>query len=228
MGRRLEPYPFEKFPLRNRFSITIQSNWMVCMDAFQESYHAGYVHADWTTGEPPAKVIEFLLYDQHRMATFSTPARPPTSGIVEVESLKYGKSNLYATQDKDSMPGINPGNHKNAMFDCNVIFPNFFIDMTSRSYWVYRFWPRDYNSTTFEVDLFDLAPDDYAGVVSTAYSRARILATLAEDMSTLERTQRALESGAVKKIYAGEDEILVRHSHKAVTDAVAKYAKDPV
>lgn len=44
-----------------------------------------------------------------------------------------------------------------------------------------------------------------------------------EDLSTLERIQRALNSGQIKEFHYHDHELALRHQHKVVTDTLAEY-----
>jgi carnitine monooxygenase subunit len=125
----------------------------------------------------------------------------------------------------EATPGLNRRNLKNALFDANVIFPNFGVHALPNGYLAFRYWPDDYNRTNYEFNHYFSAPTNYAEALNTAYQRSFINAITEQDLSTLERTQTALESGCLKELQVGDEEILIRHSHKMVTDAVTEYAK---
>ena len=40
----LKPFPFERMVLAGRYRYTVNANWKVTMNAFQESYHGAFVH----------------------------------------------------------------------------------------------------------------------------------------------------------------------------------------
>jgi hypothetical protein len=44
-----------------------------------------------------------------------------------------------------------------------------------------------------------------------------------EDLSTLERIQRALDSGRIKELHYHDHELALRHQYKVVSDIVAAY-----
>jgi hypothetical protein len=44
-----------------------------------------------------------------------------------------------------------------------------------------------------------------------------------EDLSTLERIQRALDTGQIKEFHYHDHELALRHQHKVVTDIIADY-----
>ena len=120
-------------------------------------------------------------------------------------------------------PGFNRAQLGNAFFDANVIFPNFGVHASANSYLAFRYWPDAHNRMTYEFNHYAAAPTNYAEALCTAHQRLFVNAITAEDLSTLERTQVALESGALTELKVGDEEVLVRHSHKMVTSAVARY-----
>jgi hypothetical protein len=102
------------------------------------------------------------------------------------------------------------------MFDHNIIHPNFFVDVSSRFYWTYNFWPEGQNQTRCEITTYYLPPRNYAEAVAVSYNRCRLLATQLEDLEVIERTQRGLKSGAIPSLILGQDEHLLRHFHEAI------------
>jgi hypothetical protein len=48
-----------------------------------------------------------------------------------------------------------------------------------------------------------------------------------EDLSTLERIQRALDSGQIKQFHYHDHELALRHQAKVVRDVVAAWEKRP-
>jgi len=229
-GELFAPYPFEKFQLHTRYDIKIKANWMVVMDAFQEAYHARYLHSDFVPSAQDSKLLDYVLEGPHRRGTFSDTvynekAPKPKESTIAAEVMKFAMSNGSGRMVRQPTPGFNRKNFNNAFFDANVIFPNFGVHASSSSYLAFRYWPDEYNRTTFEFNVYNMAPTNYAEAISTAYQRLFTIAITAEDLSTLERTQAALESGGLKHLQVGDEEILIRHNHKMVTDSVSKSAR---
>jgi hypothetical protein len=44
-----------------------------------------------------------------------------------------------------------------------------------------------------------------------------------EDLSTLERIQRSLDTGAITEFHFHDHELALRHQHKVITDILADY-----
>ena len=227
-GELFAPYPFERFRLHCRYHIKIKANWMVVSDAFQEAYHARYLHSDFVPSAEDSRLLDYVLMGQHRRGTFSDTVNSETAplpkpGSIAAAMIGFAMSRAGAPPER--IPGFNRSDAKNAYFDGNVIFPNFGVHAFSTGYLAFRYWPDDFNRMTFEFNTYFTAPNDYAEALMSAYQRLFINAITAEDLSTLERTQRALESGGLKALHISDEEVLVRHSHKMVTEAVAKYAE---
>ena len=90
-GAALRGYPFDAMALRHRYQAHIKVNWKIALDAFQEAWHARFVHkrsggAAYASQENPyIHALEFKLYPLHRM--MSVPGNPqftptPLQGVA--------------------------------------------------------------------------------------------------------------------------------------------------
>ena len=218
-GRRMADYPFETYSVQSRYTVDIRTNWQAAMDAFRESYHGGFLHSRWAEGNSRARLLDVFIDRVHHGCAFSTRPRPaPTP--MEALATKFGASGLYVKSAATASGGLNRNAHPDWFFDCNVVFPNFFLDLNPRSYFTYNFWPESVNRTVFEITTYDRPPANCAEAAALNYSRMRLRSVLLEDLSTLERTQRGLESGAKTQLQASDEEVLIRHGHETVTRLV--------
>lgn len=230
MGTQLKDFPFETMAPMHRLEATVDSNWKVCIDAFHESYHAGFVHRlsvgdmlDPTSDDPYMHLSSVRFHGPHRSA--SVPMNPDYIAQGRpAEALSYKlASSLWLQEgamEQQFMPGTNPEQHEHWLFDINVCFPNFFIDVANGWFFTYHFWPIAVDKTFWQYRFYMLPPRDAGEAISREYSKLALRDLLREDLNTVEATQRGLMSGAIKEIYLSDQEVAVRHQYKTVDDIV--------
>ena len=233
MADQLEGFPFHEMVRMHRLQADVRANWKVFLDAFQEGYHAAFVHALTAEGtcakdtDPYAHAQSVRLHGPHRSVSlpFNTQYRPtPAEGV----SLKYGTS-LFLHEGSTQarfLPGSNPGGHANWLFDINVVFPNFFVDVAGGWFFTYHFWPVAVDRSHWEYSFYMLPPRDAGEKISREFSKVYLRDLLREDLSTVERTQAGLHSGAISHIHLSDQEVAVRHQY-AVVDALVHGRPSP-
>ncbi len=231
-GRELAGYPFHEFTSCYQYLVTVRANWKVVLDAFQESYHAPFLHhasGDSLAGgdNPFLHALDISLFDRHRsMSVPRTPRHEPTE--LEAMSARFGAF-MYSARsaggpDTSRMPaGVNRTRSDRWLFDINVIFPTFFCDVANGNYFTYNFWPISRNETFWDVRMYYRPARSAREWISQEYSKVRLRDTLFEDLDTVEATQRGLESSGRDYIYIQDQEITIRHGHKVVEDHVRFY-----
>ena len=122
-------------------------------------------------------------------------------------------------------PGVNPTRNPAWALDLNVIFPNFFVDVSEGSYFTYNMWPLAVDRTLWEVRNYFPEPQNVGQRFSQEYSKTFFRDVLMEDANTLENTQHVLASGAKTHFILQDQEILIRHDHKVHEDHVGFYGE---
>ena len=227
MADQLEGFPFHEMVRMHRLQADVKCNWKVFLDAFQESYHGRFVHrltataAGCTEEDPYAHVTSVRLHGPHR--SLSVPFNPTYQpSPAEALSFKYAQS-LWLHEGSAGgkvMPGINPDKHPTWLFDINVFFPNFFVDVAGGWFFTYHFWPVAVDRTHWEYNFYMLPPKDAGEKISREYSKIYLRDVLREDLSTVERTQAGLSSGAIKEMILSDQEVALRHQYKVIEDMI--------
>jgi hypothetical protein len=118
---------------------------------------------------------------------------------------------------------VNPTKDQGWALDLNVIFPNFFVDISEGSYFTYNMWPLAVDRTLWEVRNYFPKAKTAGQRFSQEYSKVIFRDVIMEDSSTLEQTQKVLASGAKTHFILQDQEILIRHDQKVHEDYVGFY-----
>ena len=215
----MDGFPFDRCKHIAHYSSTVKANWKVCIDAFQEAYHATYLHRN---AIPGAGDIELALpssvrfYGPHRsVSCWFKPDLVPTAS--EAISYKYGPVGFSKPADDDvdisDNAGLNPSNDESWWFDINVFNPNFFCDLGGGWYFTYNFWPNAVNETVWNMNIYQLEAQTAGERIVQEYTRVVLRDTVYDDMSTMELSQKAFDSGIIKEQFLGDMEIAVRHQY---------------
>ncbi|CAN5690257.1 aromatic ring-hydroxylating dioxygenase subunit alpha [soil metagenome] len=226
VAERLSAYPFSQLAPRDAYRAKVKVNWKVALDAFQEAWHARFVHkrsggeAYASKDNPFIHVLEFRLFGPHRM--MSVPGNPqfePTP--IQLVAHQFGTSYIKREVSMDQLPsGMNPTRNPIWAFDSYYLFPNFSIFVFDGMFFTYHFWPLAVDRTVWETKTYYPAAANAGQRFSQEYSKCALRDTWLEDLSTLENIQSTLSSGAKTHFILQDQEILVRHSYKVVADYV--------
>ena len=223
----LKPYPFERMVLAGRYRYTVDANWKITMNAFQESYHGAFVHkrsVGQVMGDPQDPYLasrRIKLQDAgNQSITVHFPPHPPSPA----EALAFGFGATFTQGGEGNaaaFPGTAQGEIENWAFDLNVIFPCTRINVGAGWYYVDAFWPVAPDRTVYELAYYFPMPATPSEMISQEYSKIVLRDLSREDLHTNEATHRALRGGAVREIQLSDQEIAVRHLYHTVAARLA-------
>ncbi|EIF28855.1 ring-hydroxylating dioxygenase, large terminal subunit [Burkholderia sp. Ch1-1] len=244
----IEGYPFDKLTVGFEWSTVVNCNWKLALDAFQEAYHVAYVHGhsiadaiDKSDGGsmPPLDALcgEFhrrLSLAGNQKSVYGNPkaltsggdaakaALTATTRPIAAAALRNGMGNTKHAFPLDALPaGVNWTGSPNWLFDINVVFPDFYLSLRPNYCQAYNFRPISHNRTFFEARVYYPEMNGAGGRFFLEYMKVALRDVLLEDLSTLERTQRAAETGAKSHMVLQDNELLVRHNYHVVERIVA-------
>lgn len=232
----LDGYPFDKLTERYDFRADIDCNWKIFLDAFQEYYHVPVLHSQEATPTARPKMTGFeaphyQLDGPHRMVTTSGIPRRlwPVDYQYPIEIAT--RSGLFGPWEEpdlgETLPGTNPGGVRHWGMDNFQLFPNCEILIWSTGwYMLYRYWPLSAGRHRFEGSVY--FPPATTATQRAAQETAVVMFKefALQDAGTLTGTQQGLESrAAVGDFPLCDQELLVRHFHKAVGDWVNDYKR---
>ena len=239
----MEGYPFGLMTERYAYEASVNANWKIFLDAFQEYYHASILHSQQQVSQlrnfdTAFKVPYFQLDGPHRV--ISTGGWKGTPRHLMAEELMYpievaAEAGLLGRWhvDREELkvenlpPGVNPGGLDPWSVSTFNIFPNFVILLYERGWYLtYRYWPTSVRTHDWETEYWFPASRSPRERIQHEVTAAMSKEAGIQDMATLDGTQQGLESGAVDCFPLSDQEITVRHFHKVVADWVREHQRE--
>ena len=228
----LDGYPFDQMTSRFSYRSEVNANWKLYMDAFAEFYHAPILHGSQSpekfssaAAKAGFEAPHYGVSEPHRLVS--------TSGVpyweLDTELTKpmevITRSGLFGPWDKPDlgeMPkGVNPGRCNPWGLDSFQMFPNFVILIWTQGWYLtYNYWPTSHNTHVFEGSVYFLPAKNASERVAQEMAAVTFKEYALQDSNTLEATQMSLESGWVDSFPLNDQEVLLRHLHRAVGNAV--------
>lgn len=219
-------YPFDRADAPCVMTAILESNWKVAVDAFQEFYHAVFLHVRtqrnmyYTPADRSGRIRSIDLYGPHRRYSAATNPdyRIPEGAHIERLVGKYGR-NINAGAHGDTArapitslcPGLNPTRDRNWAWDQTFVFPNTILTLTSEVWVMSQFWPISPARCRWENTTYVPKPQKPSERFAREYGFAHMRDVAAEDIGTTEGTTRALMSGGKDRLYLQDNEIAIRH-----------------
>jgi phenylpropionate dioxygenase-like ring-hydroxylating dioxygenase large terminal subunit len=235
---RLETYPFHKMTEIYQVDATIQSNWKVFIDAYQELYHVPYVHSKMNnpnitatgTDKVPFMVPAFVKCGKHRMYSSGGP-----NANAKVRSSRpldaVFQSSFYGPVDAPDIgplgDGVNPAGIDNWGLDNWMLYPNVTIQTWGLNWIIiYEHWPLSADSHRFVWNLCFVPPRNARERLAQEHAVLSVREFVIQDVGSNEAMQRAIKARARDEYYFNDQEVLVRRLHQCVVDDVEAYRNE--
>ena len=220
----VDGYPFDSFTTCFSYQARLKANWKVLVDSQQEGYHAKTLHRRSLPGfltnrqEPSRHVVDIRLFEKNRLISYFGN-REMKHSPTALRAFQHGPLVSKFAGD-EMLRGINPTNDPNWAFDEYVIFPSTQLLLFAGMFITHTMWPVSVNESIWDARGYLPNADTAAQRFGLEFSKILLRDSWLEDGSTLEATQRGLESGAITHQILQDQELLIRHSAKVVDDIV--------
>lgn len=231
LATALDPYPFDMLEVAGSWTVDVDCNWKVLVDAFQEGYHVMSIHKHTqpsnfvVSRSGQNRLVNFRTHGSHRAVTVGGCVDPVA---MPVEAVAIGLALPAFTRGLEpgehAWKGLNPGQHPQRAFafDINVVFPTTFIDVAQGFTFSYEFHPISVRRTRFDIQFLLPKATNWGEWLGMQMLMYRIRESLMEDLTTMESVQRGMESGAIESTVISDQEIAIRHHYREVQNWVAR------
>jgi Rieske 2Fe-2S family protein len=228
-GRDLVGYPWGACTQSYLFETEIGCNWKLAVDSPSEVYHIPILHPTsaaptlMASGNPFGRLLNVELKGPHRTnAHYSVSAEPKP-----VQKLAYqnaaAQNVVQETLDFEMPKGLNATRSPYWTVDLVVFFPGLAFTVSAGAYTAHMVWPLAPNRCIYQQRVFVRKARNAAERFGQENTMVEYRDVVMEDLSTLERIQRALDSGQIEHFHFHDHELALRHQHKVVTDILAEY-----
>lgn len=206
---------------------TVNANWKVVSDAFLETYHIPAIHPEtigstFSSNEnPTARLLDLKPLGQHAFVSmYGNPMfeLQEKHKIDRIAQKMDGSGNVIAAGKMSDMEqflahaAVNPTKANSWSMDSIHIFPHTHINWGPGGFWLHQFWPLAQDKTRHEVRFYMSKPRTPRERLQQELYIGRVMEIIAEDLSNMERTQRAIASGAKDFMVLQDNEFAIRRS----------------
>jgi phenylpropionate dioxygenase-like ring-hydroxylating dioxygenase large terminal subunit len=212
------------------WSVVVNANWHITVNAFTEGYHSLFLHAktlpDYQGGKGNPMRHRPYLEVMNRHGRYSAKANP-THQMTQVEAISYTHGHkLYPAfppvdSDAPDFPkAVNPGRVENWAFDIIEFFPCFVLIEGAEWHQNMWFWPIDADHTEIRVIDYAYKAQTVGDRLAHSYVRVRNREVFREDISTMEKIHASLKSGALSEIILSQQEMLIQKHYAMAEEMV--------
>lgn len=230
-GADTADYPWSACTQSYQFETEIACNWKLVNDSPAEVYHIPVLHPNsaaptmMASGNPMGRLLDVRIRGNHRTNShYSVMAQPKP-----VQSLAYfhaAAAQNVAGGEQDYPPGINPTRSPFWTVDLVMFFPTLAFTLSAGMYTAHQVWPLGPNRSIYRQRVFVRPAQTAAERFGQENTMVEFRDVVMEDLSTLERIQRALDTGQIRQFYYHDHELALRHQHHVVTRILEDYDRE--
>jgi phenylpropionate dioxygenase-like ring-hydroxylating dioxygenase large terminal subunit len=232
MGRDVAAYPWARCTQSYQYEVEVGCNWKILFDSFAETYHLNVLHptsigATMTRGTNPfGRLLDARLKGPHRMVSVLSGATEVTNPVQKLAYANMANQNAVRELDYELPEGINPTRSPRWGVDLIMFLPGLLILVAGGMYIVHQIWPLSANRCRYQQRTYSPRAQNAAQRFGQENSMIEGRDVVMEDLSTVERIQRALDTGRIKEFHFHDHEIALRHHHKVICDALKTYDEE--
>lgn len=232
-GRDLVGYPWSECTQSYQWETEIACNWKLAVDSPAEVYHIPILHPTsaaptmMASGNPYGRLLDVEIKGPHRTNShYSVAAEPkPAQRLAYVNAA--AAQNVITEAGVSQMPkGLNPTRSKYWTVDLVMFFPALSFTVSAGMYTAHQVWPLGPDRCLYQQRVFVRPARNAAERFGQENTMVEFRDVVMEDLSTLERSQRAINSGRIKAFNFHDHELALRHQAKVVVDALAAYDRE--
>lgn len=223
--QRVKNFPFGSYPYAARWTMDIEANWKLGIEAQCESYHIRVLHARTVStmlvskSNPFSHPLAAQALGAHQMQSHSRNPDFQLSPekLVQTFSFLGGRrrsvamDRASATQTFVAHPDVNRTGSDLWDNDQYVIYPNLIFHVAPGGWRLRRFWPITPEKTLFEAIYRFETPASLREIFAMQSGLALGRDTLIEDNVALGQQQQVLASGGKTFAQFGDQEIVCKH-----------------
>lgn len=232
-GRDVADYPWSECTQSYQFETEIACNWKLVNDSPAEVYHIPVLHPNsaaptmMASGNPFGRLLDVDIKGPHRTNShYSVLAEPKPVQNLAYFHAAAAQNVVQQNLDYDLPKGINPTRSPWWTVDLIMFFPTLSFTLSAHMYTAHQVWPLGPNRSIYQQRVFVRPARNAAERFGQENTMVEFRDVVMEDLSTLERIQRALDSGQIREFHYHDHELALRHQHKVVTDLLAEYDRE--
>lgn len=234
-GRDTADYPWSQCTQSYQYEVEVGCNWKLLVDSFAEVYHIPTLHPTsaaptmMASGNPFGRLLDVELKGPHRTNSHWSVWADVTNPAQRLAYMHASAAQNVMGQEKPALPkGINPTRSDVWSVDLVIFFPALSFTVSAGQYTAHQVWPLGPNRCVYQQRVFVRKAENAAQRFGQENTMVEYRDVSMEDLSTLERIQRSLETGRIKEFHYHDHELSLRHQHKVITDILADYDRELV
>lgn len=250
IARHLDPYQFHKMVQTRDITVEWDCNWKTSVDAFNESYHVQGIHPQllWYLHDIDIQIDCYAQHSRYLIpfATLSPRVRTPPAIPEPIKTIMKGAGIDPAdydgriqdirrdVQQHKRKHGPEQGKDYSRLNDDQLtddyhylIFPNLSLNVHADDFWIFRQRPHptDPDKMLYDIMTYELVAEGKEWPGRATPQRWRhgdksIGLVLDQDAANLPGVQAGMHSQGFKGIWAGRQELRIRHFHKVIDDYI--------
>jgi phenylpropionate dioxygenase-like ring-hydroxylating dioxygenase large terminal subunit len=250
LTQHLDPYQFHRMVQTRDVTVEWNCNWKTSVDAFNESYHVQGIHPQllWYLHDLDIQIDCYDRHSRYLIPFGTLSPRVRTPPCIPDPIKVIMKSAGMDPADYDGKitdirrdvqrwkrkHGPETGRDYSRLNDDQLtddyhylIFPNLSLNVHADDLWIFRQRPHptDPDRMFYDVMTFEIVPEgeewpERARAQQWKHGDRSIGLVLDQDAANLPGVQAGMHSRGFKGIWAGKQELRIRHFHKVIDDYI--------